>query len=222
MRLRHIPGAADAVADCKAAFDQQGAPGLKGRWREHFANTRPIHLEIGMGRGHFLLASALAHPELNFIGLELREEMIMQALERIDTLPPNIRFLWLNAQMIGEVFAEGEIAAIYLNFPDPWPKARHAKRRLTAASYLQQYGRILKDDGIVRFKTDNPELFAWSVESFKAEGWQVLNLSPDLPLAESGIISEYETRYRRLGQPIFFGEWRKPWNTSVPEEKQRR
>lgn len=221
MRLRHIPGAAETVTASKAVFDQQRAPGLKGCWREIFANDRPIHVEIGMGRGRFLLASAAAFPAHNFIGLEIREEMIMQALERAETLPSNIRFLWLNAGLLEEIFAEQEIARIYLNFPDPWPKSRHAKRRLTSAPYLKKYKAVLEKDGTVRFKTDKPELFAWSEESFAAGGWELLTFSYDLPLAEAGIVSEYETRYRRLGQPIFFAEWRKPWNTSAPEEKPR-
>ena len=210
MRLRHIPGAADIVRSCQAVFDEKEAPDVRGRWQETFGNTHPIHLEIGMGRGRFLLASAASYPKLNFIGLEIREEMIMQALERTEKLPPNISFLWLNAELLSEVFAHQEIAHIYLNFPDPWPKNRHAKRRLTAEPYLKRYSEILDSCGTVRFKTDKQDLFTWSQESFAASGWELLNLSDDLPLVDSGIISEYETRYRRLGQPIFFGEWRKP------------
>jgi tRNA (guanine-N7-)-methyltransferase len=209
MRLRHIPQAAEAVLGCELVFDQARAPGCQGRWQEIFGNKQPIHLEIGMGRGRFLLASALAHPELNFIGAELREEMIMQALERVAELPANIRFLWLNAAMLTEVFGQGEVAKIYLNFPDPWPKKRHAKRRLNADAYLRQYREILADDGSLRLKTDNPEFFAWSKECFASDSWELINRSDDLPLSEAEIVSEYEARYRRLERPIYFGEWRK-------------
>lgn len=210
MRLRHIAGAAEFVAAHPQVIQEQQALSLPGQWPEVFANSHPLHLEIGMGRGRFLLSAAQAEPQINFIGLELCEEVIMQALQRYQQLPENIRILWLNAQLLDQVFAPGEIAKIYLNFPDPWPKNRHAKRRLTWDDYLQKYRRVLAAAGTLRFKTDNPQLFDWSRARFAANGWEPLTLSHDLPLEESGIISEYEARYRRLGQPICCGEWRRP------------
>ena len=209
MRLRHIPGAAEAVAASPLVYSEKTAPGYKGHWRELFGNDAPLHLEIGMGRGKFILAQALAQPDIDFIGLELREEMIMEALEKVEDIPANLRFLWVNAGLLPELFAEGEVDKIYLNFPDPWPKSRHAKRRLTAASFLEMYEHILADEGILRFKTDNEDLFRWSVWSFSESGWQEVSVTYDQPWEEAGIISEYETRYRRKGQPICCGQWRK-------------
>lgn len=209
MRLRHIEGAAEFVANNERVIEEQEALALPGHWQELFANERPLHLEIGMGRGRFIMASAAAYPQFNFVGLELCEEVIMQALQRYGELPENVRILWGNAKLLSQIFAPGEVARLYLNFPDPWPKNRHAKRRLTWDDYLQQYQHILDDEGTLRFKTDNPQLFDWSVARFAANGWEALALSHDLPLEDAGIISEYETRYRRYGQPICCGEWKK-------------
>lgn len=209
MRLRHIAGSAELVAASPVVFDEKQAPGYQGRWAELFGNQGSLHLEIGMGRGRFILTSACTQPEVNFLGLEIREEMIMQCLQRLEEFPPNIRLLWLNARILAEVFAPGEIERIYLNFPDPWPKNRHAARRLTHPAYLELYRQILSDKGSLRFKTDNADLYDWSVERLAQEGWQLADSSRDLPLAEAGIISEYEMRYREYKQPIYFGEWRK-------------
>ncbi len=209
MRLRHIPGAAELVAASASVLDEKEAVAYQGKWQELFGNSNPLHLEIGMGRGKFIFAAAIAQPEINFLGLEIREEMIMQALQREQFFPPNLRLLWLNANLLTEVFAEAELAGIYLNFPDPWHKNRHAARRLTHQTYLQLYRSILDQAGTLRFKTDNLNLYNWSLPKFQEEGWQLLDSSLDLPLDLAGIISEYETRYRRRGQPIYFGEWRK-------------
>ena len=209
MRLRHIPGAAEAVAASPFVLDEKEGQEHRGHWRELFGNDAPLHLEIGMGRGMFILAQAAANPDIDFIGLELREEMIMEALERVEAIPVNLRFLWVNAGVLPELFAPGEVDRIYLNFPDPWPKSRHAKRRLTAGSFLQQYADILSADGILRFKTDNADLFHWSRNSFSENGWEELSCTFDQPREEAGIISEYETRYRRKGIPICCGQWRK-------------
>ncbi len=209
MRLRHIPGAAEAVAASPFVLDEKEGQEHRGHWRELFGNDAPLHLEIGMGRGMFILAQAAANPDIDFIGLELREEMIMEALERVEDIPVNLRFLWVNAGVLPELFAPGEVDRIYLNFPDPWPKSRHAKRRLTAESFLQQYAAILSADGILRFKTDNADLFHWSRNSFSENDWEELSCTFDQPREEAGIISEYETRYRRKGIPICCGQWRK-------------
>lgn len=210
MRLRHIAGAKQMVEASPFVYSDKTAVDFSGKWQQVFAKEQPLQLEIGMGRGKFILASALAAPNTNFLGLEIREEMIMQALQKTETVPDNLRFLWLNAQLLSEVFAKGEIDKIYLNFPDPWHKNRHAGRRLTAQTYLEQYRVILKNGGTLRFKTDNLNLYNWSLPKFAAAGWQLLESSLDLPLERSGIISEYEARYRRHNQPIYFGEWQKP------------
>ena len=121
----------------------------------------------------------------------------------------NVDFMQENAELLAEMFAQGELSRIYIHFPDPWPKSRHAKRRLTAGSFLQQYAAILSADGILRFKTDNADLFHWSQNSFSENGWEELSCTFDQPREEAGIISEYETRYRRKGIPICCGQWRK-------------
>ena len=219
MRLRHIPGAAEAVAAHPLVFDEQSAPCYRGRWQEAFAAEtavgeparRPsLHLEIGMGRGRFLLAAAAADPRVNFLGLEKREEVILQALERIKNKQPpaNLRILWLDASRLPEIFGPGEVEHIYLHFPDPWPKARHAKRRLTAEGFLAIYRAIMAPGGMLTLKTDNAQLFAWSQETFAADRWQALRIVENVPQEEAGIASEYEGRYRRQGKPIYLAEWR--------------
>ena len=204
MRLRNIPGAKETVAASPRVLDEAAALALAGRWRELFPPDQPLHLEIGMGRGRFISESAAAFPDINFLGLEIREEMIMQALEKLAGSPDNLRFLWLNAARLDELFAPGEIDQIYLNFPDPWPKTRHARRRLTAPAFLSRYQLILRPGGELRFKTDNPELFHWSELNLRAGGWQIRELERDLPEERSGVITEYERRFRRQGQPICF------------------
>ena len=209
MRLRHIPGAAETISAHEMVFTYDEAIKNNGSWSKVYPAVQPLHLEIGMGRGKFVFASANVYPKINFLGLEIREAVIYTALEREVIIPKNCRFLWMDAANLNEVFDQGEIDQIYLNFSDPWPKARHAKRRLTAPTYLEQYQKILKPSGSIRFKTDNEQLFDWSNISFEENGWQAIEISRDLPIEESGIISEYETRFRRMGQPIFFSEWRK-------------
>lgn len=207
MRLRNIPGAKEFVAAHPLVFNEQTALLQAGHWRELFAPGQPLHLEIGMGRGRFICESAAAFPHISFLGLEIREEMVMQAIEKLDDLPAppdNLRFLWLNAAALAELFAPGELDMIYLNFPDPWPKTKHARRRLTAPSFISQYAAILKPGGCLRFKTDNQRLFHWSELNFRAAGWNILELDGDLSPERSGMITEYERRYRRLGQPIYF------------------
>lgn len=204
MRLRNIPGAKEAVAGSPLALDEKEALQYAGKWRSLFPEPNPIHLEVGMGRGRFIMTSSTEHPEINYLALEIREEMIYDALNRMEGEIPNLRFLWFNAELLSEVFAPGEVDRIFINFPDPWPKSRHAKRRLTALGFLDRYRQILADDGGVFFKTDNQDLFEWSVENFQAAGWQLQDVDRDLSPEKSGVITEYERRYRGKGQPIYF------------------
>ncbi len=210
MRLRHIPGAAAEISKSPLVLTEQAASLYQGKWRE-LSGGRPCCLEIGMGRGRFIFAAAQASEDF-YIGLEIRPEMIFQALERFAAeegalpgcaCPDNLRLLWCDAARLTDLFAPGELSRIYLNFPDPWPKSRHHKRRLTAPAFLQQYRSILAQDGELRFKTDNRALFDWSLGSLKEAGWRAEWCSYDLPLADSGIITEYESRYRACGQPIY-------------------
>ena len=204
MRLRNIPGAREFVAAHELVLNEKEAPAYFGKWGVFFAAAQPLYLEIGMGRGRFLLASAKEAPDINFLGMEIREEMIMQALEKMEAPLPNLRFLHLNAALLPELFAPGEVHRIYLHFPDPWPKSRHAKRRLTALAFMERYLEILPSGGQLHFKTDNLGLFEWSLPNFTAAGFSLRQVSRDLPPEKTGVLTEYESRYRGKGQPIYF------------------
>lgn len=207
MRLRNIPGAKEAVSASPLVWNEAAALEQQGNWQEIFPQQQPLQLEIGMGRGLFITSLSQRLPGVNFLGLEIREEMVMQTLERLPkeadlTNPANLRFLWLNAARLDELFAENEVSRIYINFPDPWPKSRHAKRRLTALPMLAIYEHILSPGGEIRFKTDNQPLFDWSVQNFTTAGWQLENVTHDLALEDTIALTEYENRYRGHGQPI--------------------
>ena len=206
MRLRHDPVAAPFVAAHERVLREEDAPAWRGKWRSLFGREQSasLHLEIGIGRGRFILNSSKALPDVCFLGLELRAEMVMQAIERVKELPDNLYLLQLNAQLLPELFAPGEIDVIYINFPDPWPKTKHDKRRLTAPEFLQIYRQILRDEGEIRFKTDNIDLFEWSLITFEQQGFRLLDVDHDLSEEDSGVISEYEKRFRTRGQSIYF------------------
>ena len=182
----------------------------KGRWRQLWGHEGQLHLEIGCGKGDFIVKSAEKYPDIMFVAIERYQNVLLLAAEKAMAAGvKNLLFIDADAALLEEIFAPDEIDRIYLNFSDPWPRNKHAKRRLTWDDYLHKYQHILKDEGTLRFKTDNPQLFDWSVARFADNGWEPVALSHDLPLEESGIISEYETRYRRYGQPICCGEWKK-------------
>ena len=206
MRLRHDPAAAPFVAAHECVLSESDAPAYRGKWRSLFGREAgaKLALEVGIGRGLFILNSCAANPECCFLGLELRAEMVMQAIERVKELPPNLFFLQLNAQLLPELFAPGEIDTIYINFPDPWPKTKHAKRRLTAPEFLGYYRQVLRGNGDIRFKTDNLDLFQWSLGNFEQQGFYLSEVNYSLSEAESGVLTEYEKRFRKKGQPIYF------------------
>ena len=206
MRLRHDPAAVPFVTAHERVLREEDAPAYRGKWRSLFLQKQdaPLHLEIGIGRGRFILNSSLAQPDICFLGLELRAEMVMQAIERVKELPSNLYLLQLNAQLLPDLFAPGEIDVIYINFPDPWPKNKHAKRRLTSPEFLRVYHQILSNYGEIRFKTDNSDLFEWSLLNFEQEGFELLRTDRCLSAEDSGVISEYEKRFRTKGQPIYY------------------
>lgn len=206
MRLRHDPAAAAFVAAHPMVLEEKDALTQRGHWAALFGNDAPLCLEVGMGRGRFLAAAAAADAARNYIGLELHEEMILQALQRLpqDAALSNLRFVHANAALLPELFAPAELRCIYLHFPDPWPKARHAKRRLTAPQFLVSYHALLCPGGELRFKTDNAALFAWSLAHFAASAFEVVETADNLPEARAGVMTEYELRYRRQGVPIHF------------------
>lgn len=205
MRLRNIPGAELALREYPTFVDNPAS--YKGRWREHFGNDHPIHVEIGCGKGRFITTLAERHPEINFIAVELKAEVILRALQRTEYREiPNLAFVQFNAAQLTELFADGEVSLLYLNFSDPWPKTRHAKRRLTYPSFLAVYRQVLKPDGEIHMKTDNEKLFEYSLNQFAAERFYMRNITFDLhnsKLADDNVMTEYEERFSAKGQRIY-------------------
>lgn len=207
MRLRNIPGAREVIAGHHAVVKDEKE--RKGKWKELFGNDHPIRVEIGMGKGQFLMQMAMENPNVNYIGIERYSSVLLRALERLDSMeikPSNIRFVCMDAAEIDEAFEEEEVDRIYLNFSDPWPKARHAKRRLTSTAYWKRYDHILKRDGIVEFKTDNKDLFHFSLEQVREAGWELKEYTFDLHHEEDmnrgNIMTEYEEKFSSKGNPI--------------------
>ncbi|EJL38997.1 tRNA (guanine-N(7)-)-methyltransferase [Brevibacillus sp. CF112] len=205
MRLRNIPGAEAALREYPTFVDNPLS--YKGSWKERFGNDNPIHVEIGCGKGRFINTLAQRHPDINFIAVELKAEVVLRALQRTEYKPiPNLAFVQFDASKLTELFADHEIARIYLNFSDPWPKTRHAKRRLTHPRFLNNYRQVLAEDGEIHLKTDNEKLFEFSLNQFAAECFQMRNITFDLhqsKLAEENVMTEYEERFSSRGQRIY-------------------
>lgn len=204
MRLRNISGARERITTDK--YVVQSPETKKGCWHEFFGNDYPIHIEVGMGKGKFILALAAANPKINYIGIEKYSSVLIRALDkRPDLETDNLVFIRLDATTITDVFDKNEINRIYLNFSDPWPKDRHAKRRLTSTLFLERYHQILVPDGEIQFKTDNTPLFDFSLEQIALAGWKTkevnYNLHENGP-APNNIMTEYEERFYEKGNPI--------------------
>lgn len=205
MRLRNVPGAREVMVENQYVFTEP--EGMKGTWSEVFNNDNPVRIEIGMGKGRFVSTLAQLNPDINYVGIEKYSSVLLRAVEKQDELNlPNLRFIRMDAEAIAEVFDRGEVDRIYLNFSDPWPKDRHAKRRLTSRQFFERYNIILKKDGQVEFKTDNRPLFDFSVEEVKEAGWQLravtYDLHNDAKLCEGNVMTEYEERFSAAGNPI--------------------
>ena len=207
MRLRKVQGAEEKIEN--SSYCIKDPADRKGRWREAFPKPGPIHIEIGMGKGRFLMEKAHTFPDINFIGLELHESVLVRGVEKQEEAQlPNILFLRENAEYIEDFFAPSELSRIYLNFSDPWPKDRHKKRRLTGSVFLARYDRLLPAGGSVEFKTDNRDLFDFSVEEAENSPFRIDALSYDLHkdpvLSVGNVLTEYEERFSSKGNPICY------------------
>lgn len=207
MRLRHIPGSEQQIAESPYVIGNPEEK--KAHWADVFGNENPVYIEVGMGKGKFLMELAEKNPQINFVGIEKYSSVLIRALEKMEQEEKplsNLVFIRMDAENIGKVFAEGEVDRIYLNFSDPWPKDRHAKRRLTSREFLARYGQILAPGGRVEFKTDNRALFDFSVESVKEAGWKLQTVTYDLhgdrELMKGNVMTEYEERFSAMGNPI--------------------
>ncbi len=206
MRLRNIQGARDAIADSPLVIHEPEK--AKGNWREIFGNGNPVRIEIGMGKGKFIHELAGKNPDVNYVGIEKYSSVLLRALQKMEAEPrENLLFIRMEAEEIAEVFADGEVDRIYLNFSDPWPKDRHAKRRLPSREFLARYDRILKKDGVLEFKTDNRELFDFALEELAPAGWEAVFVTRDLHhdenTMESNVMTEYEEKFSLKGNPIY-------------------
>ena len=205
MRLRNIPGADEAILNSEFCIKEPAAH--IGHWQEWFPSRQPLHIEIGMGKGRFIMDMAALHPEINYIGIERYSSVLLRALQKMEVTPlSNLKFICMDAADVAEVFAKDEVDRIYLNFSDPWPKDRHAKRRLTSRQFFARYDKILKKDGHLEFKTDNQDLFTFSLEEIPQAGWKLDAFTRDLHhdevLNEGNVMTEYEEKFSSKGNPI--------------------
>lgn len=206
MRLRNISGSREVIADSKFVVHEPKE--MKNKWNELFGNDHPIHIEIGMGKGRFIMNLAALHPEVNYIGIEKYSSVLLRGIQKMEADPlPNLFFIRMEAEEIEEVFGQEEISKIYLNFSDPWPKDRHAKRRLPSREFLRRYDTILKKNGNIEFKTDNGDLFRFALEELEPAGWILDQVTEDLhnneEMMKDNIMTEYEEKFSSKGNRIF-------------------
>ncbi|NLL92533.1 MAG: tRNA (guanosine(46)-N7)-methyltransferase TrmB [Clostridiales bacterium] len=204
MRLRNVKGSIQTIETSEFTINK---PELnKGKWHEVFGNDHPIHIEVGMGKGRFITDLALLHPEINYIGIEKFSSVLVRAVQKRNELDiSNLFFIRMDAENLGNVFENSEIDKIYLNFSDPWPKDRHAKRRLTSKEFFLRYDNILIPDGVVEFKTDNTLLFDFTLEQIPLAGWEISEYTYDLhnsPMNDGNVMTEYEEKFSSKGNPI--------------------
>lgn len=207
MRLRNIPGADEYIANCEYVINDP--IDYKGCWREEiFSSINPIHIEIGMGKGQFITQMAANNPDINYLGIERYSSVLLRAATKFEKEPlDNLRFLCVDAKKLTDIFDKNEIDRIYLNFSDPWPKDRHAKRRLTSPIFLELYSEIIREDGLLEFKTDNTNLFDYSIITINESSlWEMCNYTYDLhnepSMNEGNIMTEYEEKFSCQGNPI--------------------
>ena len=206
MRLKNVPGARDVIAESSLVVHEPEKQ--KGNWQQVFGNDHPVHIEIGMGKGRFICEMAKTHPDINYIGIEKYSSVLLRAIQKMEEEPlPNLLFIRMDAENIDEVFGLDEVDRIYLNFSDPWPKDRHAKRRLPSKEFLARDDRFLKKDGVLEFKTDNRGLFDFAVEELPQAGWKLVKITYDLhhdeEMMQGNVMTEYEQKFSSMGNPIY-------------------
>lgn len=201
MRLRNVKGAKEKILSSRYNIDNPFDN--INNWNKVFNNNNPIYIEIGMGKGKFIIENAINNPDINYIGIEKFDSVIVRAIEKVEQLDiPNLKFIRMDATRIDEVFNK-EIDKIYLNFSDPWPKDRHAKRRLTSSIFLEKYDKVFRNDNIIEMKTDNIDLFNYSVDSLKEYGYNIEYITNDLHKEDvDNIMTEYEERFSKLNIKI--------------------
>ncbi|MCR4843095.1 MAG: tRNA (guanosine(46)-N7)-methyltransferase TrmB [Eubacterium sp.] len=205
MRLKNVPGAREAIE--KSPLVAKNPKELKGKWNV-IKPGEPVRIEIGMGKGRFIMGLSRRDPDHMYIGMEKYSSVIYRGLQKLEEDPrENLILLCEDAENLEEFFAPGEVERIYLNFSDPWPKDRHAKRRLTSDRFLARYVKVLSEEGTVEFKTDNRDLFDFSLEMVEQEGWNLLACTRDLHadriMNEGNIMTEYEEKFSAMGNPIY-------------------
>ncbi len=203
MRLKHVKGANEIIRN--GTYYLPTPKDCKGKWQEIFQNSNPIYIEIGMGKGDFLIENATKYPNINFIGIEKYDSVLVRAIQKSNDLElKNFKLIRMDANEIKEVF-DHEIDLIYLNFSDPWPKDRHTKRRLTSSIFLEKYTYIFKNKNHIIMKTDNNNLFEYSKESLQEFGYTIQNSTRNLyhsEFLEKNIPTEYEKKFVNLGIKI--------------------
>ena len=207
MRLRNITGSREVIAASPYVVQEALQPDCPGTWKKIFGNDHPLHIEIGMGKGKFIHTMAKMHPEVNYVGIEKYSSVLLRAIQKMEQEElGNLKFLRMDAEDINTVFGPGEVDRIYLNFSDPWPKDRHAKRRLPSREFLARYDVVLKQEGKLEFKTDNRQLFDFAVAELEPAGWKAeiitYDLHGDSDLMEGNVMTEYEEKFSALGNPI--------------------
>ena len=201
MRLKNVRGANEIIIKGKNYVDN---PFLnKGIWRKIFGNNNPIYIEIGMGKGNFIIENAKRYSNINFIGIEKYDSVIVRAIQKSDLLElDNLKIVRIDANKLNEIF-DKEIDLIYLNFSDPWPKDRHAKRRLTSPIFLNIYDSVFKSDKQIIMKTDNINLFNYSLDTLVAHGYEIVYKTNNLDCLENNnIMTEYEEKFNKQGIKI--------------------
>lgn len=199
MRLKHIKDADKIIR--ASSYLIENPNDYKGKWNKLFNNDNPIHIEIGMGKGKFIISRAISNPNINYIGIEKYDSPLVSAVKKLDELDSpinNLKLLCFDASNINDIFDE-EVSKIYLNFSDPWPKKRHTKRRLTSNNFLEKYSLIFNGKIDIEQKTDNDDLFLYSIESYKENGFEIVSENRNY---FDKYTTEYEDKFISLGKNI--------------------